>query len=59
MSLLITILILVIVFCLLWYAISIIPFPPPLANVKWVLYVILIIIAVIVLLNYAGVKLPG
>lgn len=55
MSVLLTPLILVIVFCLIWYLISIIPFPPPLANVKWVFYCILVIVAIIVLLGY----LPG
>jgi O-antigen/teichoic acid export membrane protein len=54
-SILITILILVIVFALLWYLISIIPFPPPLAAIRWVFYCILIIVAIVVLLGY----IPG
>ena len=55
---LITLLILIVVFVLLWYVIGIIPWPPPLASFKWVFYVILIVIAVIMLLQYAGIKLP-
>lgn len=52
MSLLPTLLILAIIFALLWYLIGIIPLPPPLANVRWVFYALLIIVAIIVLLNY-------
>jgi hypothetical protein len=52
MELLITLLILAIVFALVWYLISIIPFPPPLANIRWVFYAILILIAIIVLLDF-------
>jgi hypothetical protein len=60
LTLLITILILIVIFALLWYAIGIIPFPPPLANLKWVLYVILIIVAVVVLLGFIpGFHLPA
>jgi hypothetical protein len=55
MSLIITLLILVIVFALLWWLIGIIPFPPPLANIRWVFYAVLVVIASIVLLGY----LPG
>lgn len=54
-SLLITILVLVIVFALLWWLISTIPLPAPMANVRWVLYAILVIIAIVVLLGF----IPG
>jgi len=47
MELLIILLVAVCVFALLWYAIGLIPFPPPLANIRWVLYIILILLAVI------------
>jgi len=55
MNILLTILVLMIVFCLIWYLISIIPFPPPLAAIRWVFYCILIIIAIVYLLSL----LPG
>jgi hypothetical protein len=57
MSILLTILIAVIVFALLWYLIGLIPLPAPLANAKWVLYAVLIIVAVIWLLKLVGVNL--
>jgi hypothetical protein len=57
MSLLVTILIAVLIFSLLWYLISILPLPAPLANFKWVLYVILIILAVVWLLGKIGIVL--
>ena len=55
---LVTIIVLVIVFCLLWYLIGIIPLPPPLANVRWVFYALLIIVAIVVLLGFIGIHLP-
>jgi hypothetical protein len=55
LSLFLTILVLIIVFYLAYYLIGLIPFPPPLANIKWVFYAILIIIAIIVLLRF----IPG
>ena len=55
MSILITLLIFIIIFCLLWYVISIIPLPPPLAGIRWVFYAILCIVAIIVLLDF----IPG
>lgn len=59
MSLLLTLLILVIIFVLIWYLIGLIPFPPMLANVRWVFYALLVIVAIIMLLNYIpGVHLP-
>jgi hypothetical protein len=51
MSILITLLIAILVFCLIWYLISILPLPAPFANIKWVLYAILIIAAIIWLLH--------
>jgi hypothetical protein len=53
-----TIIVLIIVFCLLWYLIGIIPFPPPLANARWVFYAILLIVAIVVLLGFIGINLP-
>lgn len=55
MSILVTLIVLVIVFCLAWYVIGIIPFPPPLANIRWVFYAVLVLIAIIVLLG----MIPG
>jgi len=55
MAILITLLILILIFALIWWLISVIPFPPPLAAVRWVFYCILVIIAIVVLLGY----LPG
>lgn len=52
MNLLITLLVLVIIFSLLYWLIGIIPLPPPMANTRWVLYALLIIVAIIVLLNF-------
>ena len=52
MSLIITLLIYVLIFAILWYIIGIIPFPPPLVNLRWILYVILCLIAVVVLLGF-------
>lgn len=54
---LVTIIVLIIVFCLLWYLIGIIPFPPPLANARWVFYAILVVVAIVVLLGYVGIRL--
>jgi hypothetical protein len=52
-----TILIAVLIFALLWYLISILPLPAPLANFKRVLYVSLIILAVVWLLGKIGIVL--
>lgn len=54
---LVTILVLVIVFCLIWYLIGIIPLPSPLAKVRWVFYAILVIAAIVVLLGFVGIHL--
>jgi hypothetical protein len=55
---LIVLLVAVIIFALIWYGIGVIPFPPPLVNVRWVLYVLLILIAVLWLANrFLGVGL--
>jgi hypothetical protein len=58
MSILITLLVYVLVFCLIWWLISIVPFPPPIAQAKWVFYAVLVIVAIIVLLHLVGVHLP-
>ena len=57
MSLLVTILVLVLIFCLLYWLISILPLPPPLVNIRWVLYAILIIVAIVILLQKVGIAL--
>jgi hypothetical protein len=54
-SFLITLFVLVIVFCLLYWLIQILPLPAPLAGVKWVMFAILIVVAIIVLLSF----IPG
>jgi hypothetical protein len=46
MAELIGLLVAVIIFALLWYAIGLVPFPPPLANTKWLFYILLILLAV-------------
>lgn len=48
-----TIVILILVFCLLWWAIGLIPGGPPF--LKNVLYILLIIVAVVYLLGLVGV----
>lgn len=48
-----TLIIMVLVFCLLWWAIGLIPVGPPF--LKNALYIILIIVAVVWLLGVAGV----
>jgi hypothetical protein len=55
LSLLITILVLCLVFSLLWYAIGLLPLPAPLAPVRSVLYIVLILVAVVYLLSNFGV----
>jgi len=55
MSLLITLLVWALVFALLWFFIGIIPLPAPFASAKWVLYAILILVAVVELLQLVGV----
>lgn len=47
MEILIVLLVAVLVFSLVWYLIGVIPFPPPLANIRWVLYAILVLIAIV------------
>jgi LytS/YehU family sensor histidine kinase len=58
MSILLTLLVYVIIFALIWWLISIIPFPPPIAQARWVFYVVLVIIAIFVLLSLVG-AVPG
>lgn len=48
-----TLIILIIVFCLLWWAIGLIPVGPPF--LKNLLYILLIIVAVVYLLGLVGV----
>jgi hypothetical protein len=48
----------VLIFALIWWLIEIVPFPPPIAKVKWIFYVVLVIVAIIVLLQLVGVHLP-
>ena len=57
-SILITILVFALIFALIWYLIGLLPLPAPLAQLKWILYAILIIAAIIVLLNLVGIHLP-
>ena len=49
---LVTILIAVLIFCLIWWLISILPLPAPLAQAKWVFYAVLVIAAIIYLLKF-------
>jgi xanthine/uracil permease len=58
MGILITLLIGILVFCLLWYLIGMIPFPPPIAQAKWVFYLVLVILAIYWLLKLSGISLP-
>lgn len=53
MALLITLIIGILVFCLLWWAISLIPFPPPPFPqfIRPILWIILILVAVVWLLH--------
>lgn len=53
MGLLITLLIIVCIFGIVWWALSKIPIPPPF---RWVVNVILAVIAIVVLLEYVA---PG
>jgi hypothetical protein len=60
LTLIITLIILALVFSLLWYAIGLLPFQGPAVNIRWVLYVLLILLAVIVLLSLVpGWHLPA
>lgn len=56
---LITLLVAVIVFALVWWLIAIIPFPPPPFPpfIRTVLFIILIVIAIAWLINFSGVRL--
>jgi hypothetical protein len=59
MSVLLTLVVLVVVFALLYWLITSAPIPGPMGPViKWALSAILIIIAVFTLLNMAHVKIP-
>jgi hypothetical protein len=59
MGLIIILLVAIVIFALLWYAIGIIPFPQPLANIRWVLYILLILIAVLWLVQTFLGGVPG
>jgi hypothetical protein len=52
MDLIITLLVAVIVFCLIYYLITILPLPEQLANARWVLFALLILAAIIWLLRF-------
>lgn len=54
LEVLITLLIAVIVFALLWWVINAIPFPEPIAKFRWVLLVILVLIAIVWLVQRFG-----
>lgn len=54
----VTLIVYVLVFCLIYWLIGMIPFPPPIANAKWVFYLVLVIVAIIMLLRLAGITLP-
>jgi hypothetical protein len=59
MSVLISLVVLVVVFALLYWLISSAPIPGPMApTIKWALIAILVIFAVFYLLKFAGVALP-
>lgn len=55
MSILITLVVYVLVFALLYWLITVLPFPPPLAIVKTILIILLVLVAVIALLKLVGV----
>ena len=52
-----TVLVYLLVFLIAWYIVSIVPLPPPIAGARWIGYVILCIIAIVVLLSLIGVSL--
>jgi hypothetical protein len=54
MSILVTVFIYILVFCLLYWLISILPLPPAPPWIRTVLYVFLILVAIIVLLGFVG-----
>lgn len=59
MSLLITLVVLVVVFALLYWLITSAPIPGPMGPViKWALSAILIIFAIFYLIKFAGLKIP-
>jgi hypothetical protein len=60
MPLLLTIVIAILIFCLCWYIISIIPLPPPPfpAFIRTILYIVLCIVAVCWLAAIGGVHWP-
>lgn len=46
---------LVIILCVAWYIIGIIKLPAPLSDLKWVLYVILLVLVILVVARLFGV----
>ena len=48
---LLTLLIYVLVFVLIWWLISIVPMPEPVVKFKWVFYAILVVVALVFLLR--------
>ena len=54
LSLLVTIAILLVVFYLLYWIISILPFPPPFEVARTLLYVLLAVFGIMVLLDFTG-----
>ena len=54
MSILVTVFIYILVFCLLYWLISILPLPLAPPWIRTVLYVFLILVAIIVLLGFVG-----
>jgi hypothetical protein len=55
---LVTILIAFLIFLLIWWLISIVPLPSPIAQFRWIAYAVLVIAAIIFLLNLGGIHLP-
>jgi hypothetical protein len=55
---LVTIIIAICIFLLIWWLLSILPLPAPIAQFRWIGFVILIICAILFLLNLGGIHLP-
>jgi hypothetical protein len=58
MNELIHLLIIVIVLCVIAWVINQAPIPPPYTPIRWVLYVILLFIALFALLPFLGLSVP-
>jgi hypothetical protein len=59
LALLIVLIVAVIIFALLWYLVTIIPLPAPIANFRWVFYVLLILVAILWLADRFLGGVPG